>query len=356
MFAETEVVGITFATDLPISLFKEELLNSDRCFRLLYDRYDTIKNQINGEKISMKLISNGYEGEGKFGVNLDIENISSQRKKRFNKGTSRFVDFNNANLLDFDYRGGFFIKLNEKVYGNITANWGVELIGISLSDGSLPSDWGEPDGDGDGTPPKCVCNDIETGEPIEYPCDGELPERCKSQPVVFKFVVDSTQNFEKDKAILTQAAKDIIDEKIVSKWNDIPQFRKEEYLQFLNDNPIAVTAYASIDALSNFPDGGRWSDCSEYGVGKGPRYKYNECLSKARANAVVAYLKTIANKAFENVNFEAVGKGETNEWSGLVWDQSKISLNKDVKSPYSEEQLRPDRRFDVAFPEYYKKD
>ena len=53
---------------------------------------------------------------------------------------------------------------------------------------------------------------------------------------------------------------------------------------------------------------------------------------------------------------EAVGKGETNEWSGLVWDQSKISLNKDVKSPYSEEQLRPDRRFDVAFPEYYKKD
>ena len=346
--------NIPFATDLPVSLFKEELLNSDKCFRLLYDRYESIRNQIDGEKISMKLVTNGQFGEGKIGVKMFLENSSKQLKKGFKKGTSRFVDFNNANLLNFD--SPFYIKLNEGLFGNIQADWGVELTRISLDGAEVPKDWGEPDGDGDGTPTKCVCNDIETGEPIEYPCDGELPERCKSQPVVFKFVVDSTQNFEKDKAILTQAAKDIIDEKIVSKWNDIPQFRKEEYLQFLNDNPIAVTAYASIDALSNFPDGGRWSDCSEYGVGKGPRYKYNECLSKARANAVVAYLKTIANKAFENVNFEAVGKGETNEWSGLVWDQSKISLNKDVKSPYSEEQLRPDRRFDVAFPEYYKKD
>jgi hypothetical protein len=91
-------------------------------------------------------------------------------------------------------------------------------------------------------------------------------------------------------------------------------------------------------------------------VGKGPRYKYNECLSQARANAVVAYLKTIADKAFKNVNFEAVGKGETNEWSKLVWDQSRIPLTKDVKSPHSEEELRPDRRFDIAFPEYEKVD
>jgi hypothetical protein len=30
----------------------------------------------------------------------------------------------------------------------------------------------------------------------------------------------------------------------------------------------------------------------------------------------VAHLKTIADGAFANVNFVAVGKGETNEWSG----------------------------------------
>jgi outer membrane protein OmpA-like peptidoglycan-associated protein len=352
MFAATEVGGITFATDLPISLFKEELLNSDRCFRLLYDRYDTIKNQINGEKISMKLISNGYEGEGKFGVNLDIENISSQRKKRFKKGTSRFVDFNNANLLDFDYRGGFFIKLNEKVFGNITANWGVELIGISLSDGSLPSDWGEPDGDG--TPSKCVCNDIDTGEPIEYPCDGELPERCKneSRPVVFDFVVEANRNFEFDDAVLTQEAKDKIDSEIVEKWNKIPQNRKEEYLEFLKDKTINVNSYASIDALSNYKVTGGYLSCKKSGQ---LRKVYNKCLSQARAEAVVEYLKTIADGAFKNVNFVANGMGETNQFSGLKWD-NEVNSKTDISSPHSTDDTKSDRRFEVKFPAYHKED
>ena len=352
MFAATEVGGITFATDLPISLFKEELLNSDRCFRLLYDRYDTIKNQINGEKISMKLISNGYEGEGKFGVNLDIENISSQRKKRFKKGTSRFVDFNNANLLDFDYRGGFFIKLNEKVFGNITANWGVELIGISLSDGSLPSDWGEPDGDG--TPPKCVCNDIDTGEPIEYPCDGELPERCKDsgQPIVFYFVVEANKNFEFDDAKLTQEAKDKIDSEIVEKWNKIPQNRREEYLEFIKDKTIDVNAYASIDALSNFKVSGKYPPCKKPAQ---LRKEYNKCLSQARAEAVVEYLKTIADGAFKDINFVANGMGETNQFSGLKWD-NEVNSKIDINSPHTSDQTKSDRRFEVKFPLYRKED
>jgi hypothetical protein len=42
------------------------------------------------------------------------------------------------------------------------------------------------------------------------------------------------------------------------------------------------------------------------------------------------------------------------EW--IVWDQLNISLTKDVKSPYSDDQLKPDRRFDIAFPEYDKVD
>jgi outer membrane protein OmpA-like peptidoglycan-associated protein len=350
MFAATEVGGITFATDLPISLFKEELLNSDRCFRLLYDRYDTIKNQINGEKISMKLISNGYEGEGKFGVNLDIENISRQRKKRFKKGTSRFVDFNNANLLDFDYRGGFFIKLNEKVFGNITSNWGVKLIDISLSDGSLPSDWGEPDG----TPTKCVCNDVETGEQIEYPCDGELPERCKDggQPIVFYFVVEANKNFEFDDAKLTQEAKDKIDSEIVEKWNKIPQNRREEYLEFIKDKTINVNAYASIDALSNFKVSGKYPPCKKPGQ---LRKEYNKCLSQARAEAVVEYLKTIADGAFKDINFVANGMGETNQFSGLKWD-NEVNSKTDINSPHTSDQTKSDRRFEVKFPLYRKED
>jgi hypothetical protein len=202
---------ITFATDLPVSLFKEELLNSDNCFRLLYERYDSIKNQIDNEKISMKLVSNGYEGEGNFGVKMFIENSSRQLKKGFRKGTSRFVDFNNANLFDFDKP--FYIKLNKGVFGRIEPDWGVELTRITINGADVPNEWGEPDPNKD----KCYCNDVDTGEKVEYPCGGELPERCKDdgEPVVFDFVVEANKNFEFDDAVLTQEAKDKIDSEIV---------------------------------------------------------------------------------------------------------------------------------------------
>jgi outer membrane protein OmpA-like peptidoglycan-associated protein len=351
--------NITFATDLPVSLFKEELLNSDKCFRLLYDRYESIRNQIDGEKISMKLVSSGYEGEGNIGVKMFIENSSRQLKKGFKKGTSRFVDFNNANLFDFDKP--FYIKLNKVVFGRIESVWGVKLTRISLDGADVPNEWGEPDSDPNKD--KCYCNDVDTGEKVEYPCGGELPERCKDdgEPVVFDFVVEANKNFEFDDAVLTQEAKDKIDSEIVEKWNKIPQNRKEGYLEFLKGKTINVNAYSSIDALSNFPDGGRYAGCSKYGVGKGPRVEYNLCLSQARAEAVVEYLKTIAEGVFKDVNFVAVGKGETNQFSGLKWDsEAKPKIVKgvpvNVKSPYSTDQTKSDRRFEVKFPKWHTED
>lgn len=350
--------AIPFATDLPVSLFKEELLK-DRCFRLLYDRYDSIKNQIDNEKISMKLVPTGYEGEGDFGVKMFLANSTKQLKKSFKKGTNKFVNWEKANLLDFD--SPFYIKLNKGLYGKIEADWGVELTRIEINGAELPKEWGEPDNEPNKD--KCYCDDVDTGEKVEYPCGGELPERCKDggNPVVFDFVVEANKNFEFDDAILTQEAKDKIDSEIVEKWNKIPEFRKEQYLEFLKDKTITVNAYSSIDALSNFPDGGRYSGCSKYGVGKGPRVKYNECLSQARAEAVVEYLKTIADGAFKDVNFEAVGKGETNQFSGLVWDNNakpKIVNGSpvNVKSPFTTDQTKSDRRFEVKFPYYRKED
>ena len=216
---------------------------------------------------------------------------------------------------------------------------------------------------GDDTPPppsKCYCNDIKTGEQIEYPCDGELPERCKdkNRPIVFDFVVETKDNFVFDQAELTQEAIDKINEQIVVIWNDIPQNRKEGYLEFLKDKTINVNAYASIDALSNFPDGGRYAGCSKYGVGKGPRVKYNLCLSQARAESVVEYLKTIADGAFKDVNFVAVGKGETNQFSSLKWDnEAKPKIVNgapvNVKSPHSTNETKSDRRFEVKFPKWH---
>jgi hypothetical protein len=50
------------------------------------------------------------------------------------------------------------------------------------------------------------------------------------------------------------------------------------------------------------------------------RKEYNKCLSQARAEAVVEYLKTIADGTFKDINFVANGMGETNQFSGLKWD------------------------------------
>ncbi len=329
-------------TPIQISEFKEELLSKNICYKMLYDRFDTIKNQIDTGVVKVVIESVG-ETPVKFVLQMA------------NDKTNNFIK-NAQSLTLNDFRNPFSVILSgdrrkDRIYGEVWMQGGTPLAVFRLFGANIPKSWSEPDT----KPTKCVCNDVETGEQIIYPCGGPLPERCKGQPIAFKFVVDANKNFEKDKAILTQDAKDVIDEEIVKKWNAIPQFRKEEYLQFLEGKTVTVNAYASIDALSNFPDGGRWPDCSEYGVGKGPRYKYNECLSQARANAVVTHLKTIANEAFKNVNFEAVGKGETNQWSKLEWEQP-TTVTKDVKSPYSEEQLRPDRRFDIEFPEYNKND
>lgn len=341
---------IPFATNIPVSLVREELLK-DRCFKLLYDRYNSIKNQIDGETIGMKLLPRGSTP-----ISITMFVIGNKRnlKKAIKQSVSgaKLVKLEDITLQTFNSK--FFFKLNDNLYGEIEASFSVDLTNIQINGAELPDGWGEPDP----TPKKCYCNDVVTGEQIEYTCGGELPKRCKDQPIVFDFAVDAKQNFEIDEAILTKDAKDIIDDKIVTNWNDIPQYRKEEYLKFLEDKTIVVNAYASIDALSNFPDGGRYEGCSMYGVGKGPRIKYNQCLSEARANAVVEYLKTIADGAFKDVNFKAVGKGETNQFSGLVWNQpeAKIVNGKpiNVKSPYSSEQTKPDRRFEVKFPAYHK--
>ena len=349
---------IPFSTDISVSLVREELLK-DRCFRLLYDRYDSIKNQIDNETIKMRLIPQGSSP-----ISFQMMVIGNKRDlKRAIKQSvngAKLVKLEDITLLSFNRR--FFIKLNDNLYGEIESSFKVKLTKIQINGADIPKSWGEPDPNKpDPEPTKCFCSDKQTGEQVEYPCGGELPKRCKEDPIVFDFVVEAKDNFKFDGAELTDEAKLIIDQNIVKLWEGIPQNRKEGYLEFLKDKDIYVNAYSSIDALSNFPDGGRYEGCSTYGLGKGPRVKYNLCLSQARAESVVNYLKTIADGAFKDVNFVAVGKGETNQFSGLKWDNEakpKIVNGKpvNVKSPYSSEQTKPDRRFEVKFPKWVKKD
>jgi hypothetical protein len=345
---------INIATPIQISEFKKELLSKNICYKMLYDRFDTIKHQIDTGVVRVVLKPQSEETPIKFSMQF------------VNGKTNNFIRNAQSLTLD-DFRNPFSVRLvgesrRERQYGEVWMQGATPLAEFRLFGANIPESWDEIEGD----PPKCVCNDIETGEPIEYPCGSPLPERCKDGGIVFDFVVEANKNFEKDSIILTKDAKDKIDVEIVEKWNRIPQHRKEEYLRFLEGKSVEVNAYASIDALSNFPDGGRYAGCSTYGVGKGPRVDYNQCLSEARANAVVAYLKTIANKAFENVNFEAVGKGETNQWSKLVWNQPETKIEngvpQNVKSPYTKDEDNPasvdkliaDRRFEIKFPAYHK--
>ena len=74
------------------------------------------------------------------------------------------------------------------------------------------------------------------------------------------------------------------------------------------------------------------------------RYKYNQCLSEARAQSVVDYLKTANNKMFEKIKFSPVGKGETCEFSGKCWTPKNPVSN--PKATYK------DRRFSVNFPKW----
>ena len=100
------------------------------------------------------------------------------------------------------------------------------------------------------------------------------------------FGYDSPELIDNAKKKLDELSKEILE--IGGKYGE--EF-KTAYYNFLKSKTITVNAYSSIDASSNFPDGGNFAGCSKYGIGKGPRKEYNKCLSQARAQKVVDYLK-----------------------------------------------------------------
>jgi len=337
--------GIEISTNIKVSDFKDELLKN-KCYKLLYDRYDSIKNQIDSQIVSVIVVPT-EESPIKYIMSLSEKDKSS------------YVKANEITLSSFNKPFVTLLAKNgkNKTYGGFSFQGRIDLVKVNINGAEVPSEWDIP------TPPsnKCYCNDIVTGEQIEYPCGGELPERCKKggTPIAFDFVVETKDNFDFDGAILTDEAKKIIDKNIVDEWNSIPQNRRDGYLDFIKDKTINVNAYASIDALSNFKVSGSYTPCRKTGQ---LRKDYNKCLSQARAEAVVEYLKTIADGAFKDINFVATGMGETNQFSGLKWDnekQPKTNSNGvqiDEKSPYSTTETKSDRRFEVKFPKWHTED
>jgi hypothetical protein len=337
--------GIEISTNIKVSDFKDELLKN-KCYKLLYDRYDSIKNQIDSQLVSVIVVPT-EESPIKYIMLLS------------QKGKSGYVKANNITLSSFNKPFVTLLAKNgkNKTYGEFGFQGKIDLVKVNINGAEVPSEWDIPTP----TSNKCYCNDIVTGEQIVYPCDGELPERCKKggTPIAFDFVVEANKNFAFDDAILTDEAKGIIKQKIEEEWNGIPQNRKDGYLDFIKDKKIDVNAYASIDALSNFKVSGTYKPCRKTGQ---LRKDYNKCLSQARAEAVGEYLKTIADGTFKDINFVANGMGETNQFSGLKWDNEKqpktnsSGVQIDENSPYSTTETKSDRRFEVKFPKWHTED
>ena len=194
--------------------------------------------------------------------------------------------------------------------------------------------------------PKIETN-IETDDPKDY-------------PATVDFNASAEDPFEFDSPELTETAKKSLNElsdKILNVGVKYGEDFKNTYYTFLKNKTITINAYSSIDASSNFPDGGGFAGCSKYGIGKGPRKDYNKCLSQARAEKVVAYLKDKVGILSE-LTYEAIGRGETNKFSKLVWAEANELFPKnpskslDKKNPNGRDKTAPDRRFIVAIPKF----
>ena len=179
-------------------------------------------------------------------------------------------------------------------------------------------------------------------------------------PASIDLKIEAEDPFAYDQADLTDKGKLVLDD-LFKKISDVKKDYgievEEAYKKFLKSKAIIVRAYSSIDASSNFPDGGGYAGCSQYGKGKGPRKEYNKCLSQARAEKVVEYLKSKGGILSE-LKYEPIGMGETNKFSNLVWSEANETFPKnakksmDKKNPNGSDKTAPDRKFFVSIPNF----
>jgi hypothetical protein len=311
--------------------------NNDKILENGVSISEYVKNLINSVSLKVVVKPTSSEDLNKFGFTIELSDDKKSRDE-YNGAIERLNSGNNGlltgNFYDVFKTNNFIVPFegsSRKAYSFLKNNFSefnfTELvlnIPPDLSQGDIPPVTNTPNPTPTPTPPEVIA---------------------------FDFVVETAKNYEFDKAELTQQAKDEIDDNITEKFLSILPKYQEGYLKFIKDKEIPVYAYASIDADPYAMDGGFYEGCSQYGVGKGPRKDYNKCLSQARAQKVVDYLKTTQGGIFKDVNFKPVGMGETCQFSGLCWTVKKKGSNE--KSPYSTSKTYPDRRFSVNFPSYH---
>ena len=192
--------------------------------------------------------------------------------------------------------------------------------------------------------------------------DGYTPEvtsdteTTTKEPQTFKFPFSVSDPFVFDDDVLTPEGETALNNFIttINGLEKDPLYTPESvngYYEFLKQQEIPVYGYASIDSLSNFKltftsSKTSCSENKEY-----VRKDYNKCLSQVRAQKIVDKLKE-SGGILSQLKYKPVGRGETNAFSKKTWDNNVQNPKVDKKSPFSNEDTKPDRKFIIMLPTF----
>jgi hypothetical protein len=171
-------------------------------------------------------------------------------------------------------------------------------------------------------------------------------------PREFKFTLNDPFEFDSD-VLTTQGQTDLN-----SQLSQLNMFLKGAFnvgsLAEILRNPITLLGFASSDADPSANDGGNLPACKAYGPGKGPRGKYDQCLSEQRAlrikEKIDEFLPSVmlTRGGRQESIIDVFGANQINNWvkykgMGQNSDKSKI----DWKKPHNPSETSEDRRVEM---------
>jgi outer membrane protein OmpA-like peptidoglycan-associated protein len=264
-------------------------------------------------------------------------------------------------LMTFDISENSHDVLSEQDYSNVhtgkktkkkktmdttVPNWGEKSRG-KLNFGALSGNYAKVKNNdmfGSETPKQMFIISSSSSAPklmgiAPPPDEPPVPEE-KVANIEINFSMEDS--FKLDKVTLTSDGE-VSYNTFIDVYNDTKKENSDiwdDYLSSIKKGEIEILGYASQDGDPNKSDGGYLSACSTFGVGVGPKNKYNLCLSQQRANAIRD--KIINDIPELSGLLTAKGMGETCNF-GPCWSNDSGVTTTDTA---------PNRRVVIKFPEY----
>jgi outer membrane protein OmpA-like peptidoglycan-associated protein len=289
--------NVTFET-LKLSEVYSEIFDNDPTLYQLYNNDNSVKSQMDNAFVPLYIYS---ENNGR----ISISNYDNTRKNR--KGNNKFVEGDMTTL--------------DKFFNNAGADFGVGNSILAVGFGGIVSDLGEIK--------------INKTGPVPPP---EPPPVADS----FEFVLED--NFIFDEINLTPEGLKKYNEKkfelqvFLKKIGDNQNIKGNTTISDIINTNVIIYGYASIDGdpNENITNAKKlYEPCRS--SGNGSRKDYNMCLSQKRAEYIANDLNTFIGEIklpdgdtlllrFKNAvkNWAVgIGKGETSEFSGKKWPETK---------------------------------